>query len=266
MAYYGGDPLGLNWFPMLALYSSLGNKSNTHSQNCQIGTQLQKLDGKDRIVIEGINSKIDQLIQRTNVSVGRDDMKALKDSIVAELGNIASRAGNRSSGPVVCDANSLVFDEDVKSLLSELVRKKAEGYMRDISNVTSNGESLEGVPRYFNESLYSMPLDEIIFRFRMSDDQLTIMTERFEEEAGENSLYADDMQKGTREIDYEQIINLVKGRIGSYLFEVHEPDIKRMFPRVIKAKGPYILNDIEVLRAIHTHIVDITVEVSNIKN
>lgn len=49
MAYYGGDPLGLNWMPMLALYSSLGNKSNTHEQNCHIGSQLQTLDGKDRL-------------------------------------------------------------------------------------------------------------------------------------------------------------------------------------------------------------------------
>ena len=263
MAYYGGDPLGLNWMPMLALYSSLGNKSNTHAQNCQIGSQLQKLDGKDRIVIEGISSKIDQLIQRNNVSVGRDEMKALKDSIVKELGTIASQYGNQSSGPVVCDANSLVFDEDVKSLLSELVREKASGLTRNVGQTGEESAYMIGQKRilYFNHGLYSKQEDELVFMFRNSSTELTIPSVAYRVEGKYNTTYASfvmGIEPSRRFIDRTKLETWGKAwakKNKKSISTATMKDLKNLVTR--REEGELILNDIELLRVIHTELIDI---------
>lgn len=269
MAYYGGDPLGLNWMSMLALYSSLGNKSNTHSQNCQIGTQLQKLDGKDRIVIEGINNKIDQLISRNNVSLSGKEMVSLKDSIVAELGTIASQSGNRSSGPVVCDANSLVFDEDVKSLLSDLVKEKAKrvgppGSEKndDVSTQDIIDELSHQIhqtliaPDYFKGNLYSKKVQRLVEMLEKDDEKLTINSNTPGTEAADNSRYVKNNPYfiWARTISHDKLLESVTTRYKNIKNKRVPDSVQKSVNSAFNSatNNIYTYNDVELLRFVHT--------------
>lgn len=156
-SYYNGTPMGMNWMHMLALYSSMGKKSTTHEEKCEIGTQLQRLDGKDRMVIDGINDKINELINRNNVALSSKDMSELKRSIVSEMGKIASGLKNKHSSPVTCNADSLIFDKDVKKMLSDLVRDKSNVFNNQ--NVLNEEEVakkvMDGIKDLKNEKVFN---------------------------------------------------------------------------------------------------------------
>ena len=269
MAYYG-DPLGLNWFPMLALYSSLGKSSNSYEEKCQIGSQLQKLDGKDRLVIEGINSKIDQLIARNKVALSPTDMASLKSSIVSELGNIASRPGNQSSSPVVCDANSLVFDEDVKSLLSDLVREKSRVFNSQSSRggtVFSESDSetikrlisneiytLSMEPDFFKGNLYNRDIDDMIKLFEKGSSKLIIDSDTSFEEGVDNSMYAMEIPIITwrRSITTEKLLEASKSRFKNKKIPKKMKSTLELISNHVskdrEGNDIYTLNDVELLR------------------
>ncbi|CAM9529193.1 unnamed protein product [Pylaiella littoralis] len=268
MSYYG-DPLGLNWMPMLALYSSLGNKSNTHEQKCQIGTQLQKLDGKDRIVIEGISKKIDQLIQRNNVSVGPNEMEKLKDSIVKELGRIASQSGNRSTGPVVCDANSVIFDEDVKKILSDLVREKAEGVtQKSYTTVNNDNESFKSIseiirmsiiaPDHFKGNLYSKDLNDILDMLEKGNNNLLINTREFVDDGRDNSVYVmeNPLLTWTRRLTDVHVVESALKRYEGGIPSVTLDMIKDVTNSTETMDDGifYVYNDVELLRVVSSII------------
>lgn len=252
MAYYGGDPLGLNWLPMLALYSNLGKKDSTYEQKCHIGSQLQKLDGNDRKVIDGISRKIDELIQRNNVTLSNKDMTNLKNSIVSELGNIASKIGNKPSGPVVCDANSLVFDEDVKSLLSDLVREKSEGFRRgkrDGENKIDNE-----MPLYYKPGLYKKPMRELEFLFITWSSELIIPVLDFTLEGDNNTvfhLYQERDIYTERKMTADKAWELVYRAVGKKSLTDNEV---KTISGIINEKEDnlYVYNDLELLRVLST--------------
>ena len=266
MAYYGGDPLGINWFPMLALYSSLGKSSNSYEEKCKIGTQLQKLDGKDRLVIEGISNKIDQLISRNNVALSSKDMASLKSSIVSEIGNITSKIPNQSSGPVMCTVDSVVFNDDVKKILSDLVNEKAESFAKSYNDIGRTGDEShpmlgETRIRYFNKQLYSKQEDELMFMFRNSSTELTIPSVDYEVEGEYNTSFAltiMDIESSRRYIDRSQIESWVRARSkkdNKLISRETMKDIKGHVTR--KQGGQLVLNDIELLRVIHTELIDV---------
>lgn len=62
--------LGLNWLPMLALYSKIGTKEFNTQERGEIGTELRKLNGNEEMIISGINNKLDELIKKKRFSTG----------------------------------------------------------------------------------------------------------------------------------------------------------------------------------------------------
>lgn len=275
MAYYG-DPLGLNWFPMLALYSSLGKSSNSYEEKCQIGSQLQKLDGKDRVVIEGISNKIDQLISRNNVSLSPTDMASLKSSIVSELGTIASQYGNQSSGPVMCDADSLVFDEDVKSLLSDLVRDKATGfYPRDTPSSTETDENVSTqdiideishqihqsimAPDHFKGNLYSKKLPRLLEMLETDNKKLSVNSNTPGIEMADNSRYVRDNPyfEWDRTISIDKLMDSITKRYKKIKNKKVPTGIRDKIVDAFNSSvnGIYTYNDVELLRLVHALVI-----------
>lgn len=260
MAYYG-DPLGINWLPMLALYSSIGNKSNTHEQKCNIGTQLQKLDGKDMMVIKGINTKIDQLIKRNSINLSDNDMKILKDSIVSEIGNVVAKSLNAPSPPVVCTNDSLVFDDKIKEMLSVLIKNQYEGFVGKGGTPSGPDDDDDDTPRYYEESLYNKPMDELIFLFNTQPDKLTIPTLAYRVEGALNTAHHRIVGNGKykkRRLTIDNIMYMAEKRIrvkdGIPEHEVNS--IKAIFNKTGDG-GSYIYNDVELLRVLHTYIIQI---------
>lgn len=126
-----GDPLGLKWLPMLVLYSNIGKNSNSYEKKCEIGSELKKLWGKHDVVVNGINDKLNSLINRGAPNLSNDDMADLKRSIVSALGDAASRPDNQSAGPVVCTSSDrVVFDDEVKQFLAKVVKEQVEQLAR----------------------------------------------------------------------------------------------------------------------------------------
>lgn len=90
---YQGDPLGLQWLPMLALYSNIGNKANSHEKIFDLGTELQELDGKhDDAVIQTVNGKIDDLIQK-GLNLSDADRKLYKSGLYRSSGRLLQTQG-----------------------------------------------------------------------------------------------------------------------------------------------------------------------------
>jgi hypothetical protein len=109
--------LGLNWLPMLALYSKLGNKEYKNHESVDIGKQLKKLDGNENIIINGINNKLDELIKKNGASI---DIKTLKTEIISKL---SDKIDSRSNSPVTCTNNSVNIPEEIQKALGEIVDK-----------------------------------------------------------------------------------------------------------------------------------------------
>ena len=126
------DPLGLNWLPMLVLYSNIGKKANSATITDELGKELKNLYGKHELVIDGISKQLDALIrQKANINLDEGDMKELKKEIVAKLGEAASASNAQSSAPVSCDHNGIVFDEDAKTVLAGVVDDSIKAFHRD---------------------------------------------------------------------------------------------------------------------------------------
>lgn len=122
-----GDILGLQWFPMQALYSSIGNKNNSHETICELGKELQSLAGKHGAVMQGINNKLDDPLREKALNRSDANTKNLKQRIVAKIGEHVSKAGTQPSGPVVSNAGNVVFDEKAKEVLAEVVKNEVKG-------------------------------------------------------------------------------------------------------------------------------------------
>lgn len=124
MNTYGNQPLGLNWYRLLSVYSALGSSANSHENSCDIGEELKKLDGKHDVAIQGISAKLDSLIQASGLNLSDDDMTDLKQKIVAKLGEVASRTGanTQPSAPVSCNYEGIVFDDEARQILADVVR------------------------------------------------------------------------------------------------------------------------------------------------
>ncbi|CAN0572824.1 unnamed protein product [Ectocarpus sp. 12 AP-2014] len=127
MDVHGTRPLGVNWYRLLSIYSDLSKKSNSHEKICDIGTELQSFRADVGTAIHGINTKLDDLINASKIKLSGDDLTRLKDDIVSGLEDHVQSSGERCAAPVVCNGESVVFTDDVKKLLSDLVRQKAEG-------------------------------------------------------------------------------------------------------------------------------------------
>ncbi len=127
----GNQPLGLNWYRLLSIYSELGSSANSHDKICNIGQELKKLDGKHDAAIKGINDKLNSLIQAGNVKLSGEDLSSLKEALVEGLAEHAEKSADRCAAPVVSDGESLIFTDDVKEVLASLVRQKA-AVLRDV--------------------------------------------------------------------------------------------------------------------------------------
>lgn len=122
----GNQPLGMNWYRLLSIYSELGSSTNSHEKICDIGQELKKLDGKHDEAIQGINGKLDSLIQAGNVKLSSEDLSSLKAAVVEGLAKRAHESADQISAPVVSDGESLIFTPDVKEILASLVQQKAK--------------------------------------------------------------------------------------------------------------------------------------------
>lgn len=259
MAYYG-DPLGLNWMPMLALYASIGKSSNTYDEKCKIGSQLQKLGGKDILVIEEINQKLDNLIKGVGLSISNVDMVSLKNSIVSEIGVIARDSLNKPSNPVVCTPDSVVFDDDVMEMLSDLVKRKTGDFPQGgSSDLFPRAQLDEDDPLYFKRSLYRKPLKELIFMFKNSSSSLTIPTIDYIDEAIENSLtatYEQHLETANRTLEEKDLTEWVGIRAVRELKDPEAKVIKNLInKKTVGGKG-YVLNDVELIRVLHTYLLE----------
>lgn len=109
--------LGLNWLPMLALYSKIGTKECNSQERGEISTELRKLNGNEGIIIDGINNKLDELIKKNNSSI---DIKTLKTEIISKL---SDKIDSISNSPVTCANNSVNIPEEIQEALGEIVDK-----------------------------------------------------------------------------------------------------------------------------------------------
>lgn len=126
MDLHGTRPLGVNWYRLLSIYSDLGKKSNSHEKICDIGTELQSFRADVGTAINGINTKLQQLIDTNKIKLSTDDLTRLKDDIVSGLKDHVQSSGERCAAPVYCNGDSVFFTEDVKNMLGDLVRQKAQ--------------------------------------------------------------------------------------------------------------------------------------------
>ncbi|AAK14611.1 unnamed protein product [Ectocarpus sp. 4 AP-2014] len=125
MDVHGTRPLGVNWYRLLSIYSDLGKKSNSHEKICDIGTELQSFRADVGTAIQSINTKLDDLINANKIELSGDDLTRLKDDIVSGLKDHVQSSGQECAAPVVCNGESVFFTDDVKELLSDLVRQKS---------------------------------------------------------------------------------------------------------------------------------------------
>jgi len=152
MNVYGGPPMGLDWYRLLSIYSTLGNNSKSHEKLCDIGKELAKLDGKHDAAIAGINAKLDSLIAAGTNRLSPADLSELKQTIVDGLAGHVSQNAGQCADPVVCDGESVLFTPDVRKILASLVEQKAVAMQhdgipsiaRDINRINTRLD--EGVP------------------------------------------------------------------------------------------------------------------------
>lgn len=126
MNAYRNQPLGLDWYRLLSIYSELGSSTNSYDKICDIGQELKNLDGKHDAAIQGINEKLDSLIQAGNVKLSGKDLSSLKEAVVQGLAKHAEKSADQCAAPVVSDGESLIFTGDVNKVLASLVQQKAD--------------------------------------------------------------------------------------------------------------------------------------------
>ena len=125
------DILGLNWLPMLALYSKIGNKECNSQERGEIGTELRKLNGNEGIIIDGINKKLDELIKKNDTSV---DITTLKTEIISKL---SDKIDSRSNSPVTCTNNSVNIPSNINEILEKVVGDAIESVFSDLADLTT---------------------------------------------------------------------------------------------------------------------------------
>ncbi|CAM9247880.1 unnamed protein product, partial [Ectocarpus fasciculatus] len=76
---------------------------------------------------------LDSLIPKGDLKLSEVAIEEVKNRIVLKLGEVASKKGGESA-PVVCNSHSIVFDEDVKQVLREVVQEEVQSLRSDPNN------------------------------------------------------------------------------------------------------------------------------------
>lgn len=147
MDVYSSPNIGLQWYRLMSIYSTLGKKSSSHEDSCDIGKELAKLNGKHEAAIEGINLKLNTLINAGNFGLPGADLAKLKQAVVEGMGEHAEKAGDKCEAPVVCNGESVFFTQDVKDVLASLVQEKARVLQGATSTRLSDTEKDDLVSR-----------------------------------------------------------------------------------------------------------------------
>jgi hypothetical protein len=140
----GHASLGLNWYTLLSIYSTLGSDKSKKIEN-ELKT-LKSLNGAVVKAIQSINTQLGSLIKAGSLKLSGDNMTELKKSIVEGLKGHVAANSNKCADPVVCDGDSILFTDDVKEILASLVTEKARVLQevdlrkmaRDISGIEAN--------------------------------------------------------------------------------------------------------------------------------
>lgn len=184
---------------MLALYSDVGNKSNSHAKKCELGEELKKLDGKHELVIQGINDKIDSLISKGNgggASISDADLVDLKAQIVAKVGEVASvRNASATPEPVTCNFDGVVWTPDALATLETTVRSvMASAPLKD---TVTNGFSRQGQLLVdLKESLKSVSKQEGIDAISKNlGDRIQAISSKMDDWKGPQTSEGDDVEE-----------------------------------------------------------------------
>lgn len=126
MAFYGGQPQqGLDWYRLLSIYHTLGKESSSHKEIIDIGKELKTLNGNHNAAIQGINAQLSILIARNTNTLSAGDLASLKQAIVDGMKQHADENPEQCAARVETDGESVLFTDDVKEVLTGLVRQKA---------------------------------------------------------------------------------------------------------------------------------------------
>ncbi|CAM9208112.1 unnamed protein product [Ectocarpus sp. 8 AP-2014] len=278
MDVHGTRPLGVNWYRLLSVYSDLGKKTNSHEKICDIGTELQSFRADVETAMQGINTKLDDLINANKIQLSGDDLTKLKDDIVSGLKDHVQRSGQQCAAPVVCDGESLLFTDDVKELLENLVQQKASvsenlGNMAlDIAEIKTWGDKGISYTEHDARKLgeWFEGLQNTVNRgFERADDRNTPGTEAFNNrleplsKAVAGKLLAEDAPLTKAFIDnIEQASNAVVEKISAKdgpiaeAFVVNQEAFSNaVVERVLAKDGPLAANFSSIVEALSTALV-----------
>lgn len=177
-AIHPNNPYGLDmeWFKLLALYSNIGKKSNSDDKFSELGEELKRLHGNHDMVIKGINDKIQSLIERRGGGpiVSEENLRDLKEKIVAELGKVASnRDSSAASEPVVCNHDGVIWTDDALDTLKTTVQSvMANGFSKQgqlLDDIKTNQVGFLETVGGWNRSISNLPDKS---NFDMLEDRL----------------------------------------------------------------------------------------------
>lgn len=165
--------------------------------------------------IQGINTKLQQLIDAHKIELSSDDLTRLKDDIVSGLKDHVQSSGEQCAAPVFCNDDSVFFTEDVKNMLGDLVRQKAEG------SLSPDGKGIHEALGRMEECLGRLPDQE-----QMKALQKTILEQRSMSEEDKTALVTEISSKvcSNESFRFTDDVNEVLATLVEQKAEALKPD------------------------------------------